>query len=114
MNRKKELKKEYRQMKPAMGVFGIQSQITGKYYLEGTANLRAAINRSIFQLNFGSHPNQELQMDWTKLGQDNFAIKIIDELPYTEEEPQKGYADEVQKLQEMWQEKLRLDGASFY
>lgn len=114
MDRKKQLKQEYRQMKPAMGVFAIQSLDTQKYYLEGTTNLKAAINRSIFQLNFGAHPNRELQKDWQKSGQERFVIKTIDELPYAEDQPTKDYRDEVQELQEMWVEKLRSEDADLY
>ncbi|MCK9526401.1 MAG: GIY-YIG nuclease family protein [Limnochordia bacterium] len=114
MDRKKELKEEYRRMKPAMGVFSICSQETNKHYLEGTTNLKAAINRSIFQLNFGSHPNQDLQRDWNKQGEASFTVTIIDELPYSENETPKHYKEEVLELKEIWQEKFRLDGLSFY
>jgi hypothetical protein len=114
MDRKKELKEEYRRMKPAMGVFSIQSKITRKYYLEGTTDLKARMNRTVFQLNFGSHPNRELQMDWQKWGQENFTLNIIDELPYAEDLTAKDYQDEVLELQSIWEEKLRLEGADFY
>jgi hypothetical protein len=114
MDRKKELKEQYRRMKPAMGVFSIQSKVTHKYYLEGTTNLKAGMNRAIFQLNFGSHPNHELQTDWNEGGQEDFTLSIIDELPYAEDLTAKNYKDEVLELQSIWEQKLRLEGASFY
>lgn len=114
MDRKKELKEEYRRMKPTMGVLSVQSNLTHKYYLEGTTNLKAGMNRTIFQLNFGSHPNHELQADWNEWGQEGFTVSIIDELPYTEDLTSKDYKDEVLELQSIWEQKLRVDGASFY
>lgn len=101
-------------MKPAMGIFSIQSKITGKYYLEGTLNLKSSINRALFQLNWGSHPNRELQRDWNEWGEDNFVASIVDELPYTKDQGRQNYHDEVAQLRAMWQEKLGLEGASFY
>ncbi len=114
MNRKKELKEEYRHIKPAMGVFSIQSTIGHKYYLEGTTNLKARMNRAIFQLNFGSHPNQALQAEWKEHGQGSFTVRILDELPYCKEQPSQDYAEEVLGLQLIWQEKLQAEGAHFY
>ncbi|NMB20079.1 MAG: GIY-YIG nuclease family protein [Firmicutes bacterium] len=114
MDRRRELKEEYRLMKPAMGVFRIHSEETGKCYLEGTTNLRASMNRAIFQLNFGSHPNLELQSDWKKWGQKSFSITVIDELPYNEDDTSTDYKDEVVELKEIWEEKLKNDGFEFY
>lgn len=114
MERKKQLKEEYRRMKPAMGVFSIQSNVTHKRYLEGTTNLKAGINRVVFQLNHGSHPHRELQTDWNEQGEESFTITVIDELPYSEDGTVKDYKEEVMELQSIWQEKLRLDGESLY
>lgn len=114
MNRKKELKEEYRRMKPAMGVFSIQSTITHKYYLEGATDLKARMNRVIFQLNFGSHPNQALQAEWKERGQESFTVRILDELSYSEEQSLQDYAEEVLELQRIWQERLQAEGAYFY
>lgn len=114
MDRKKELKEKYRRMKPAMGVFRIYSQKTGKCYLEGATNLKAAMNRAIFQLNFGSYPNQMLQSDWNQWGQTSFTVTIVDELPYSEDGTPKDYKEEVLELKEIWAEKFRLDGLDLY
>lgn len=47
MDRKKELKEQYRQMKPQMGIFIIRSNPSNKCYFESTQNLRGRINSTI-------------------------------------------------------------------
>jgi hypothetical protein len=114
MDRKRELKEQYKQMKPAMGVFSIQSKVDGRCYLEETVNLKSGINRAVFQLNWGSHPNKELQNDWKKHGEDSFIVEILDELAYSEANPTADYSDDLAELVQIWREKLRQDGTSFY
>ena len=114
MDRRKELKEKYRLMKPAMGVFCIHSDKTNMYYLEGATNLPAAINRTVFQLNFGSHPNQRLQKDWSNWGESSFTVTLLDELPYSEDGTLKEYKEEVLELKNIWAEKLKHDGQDLY
>lgn len=108
------MKEEDRHMKPVMGVFSIQSTISQKYYLEGATNLKARMNRVIFQLNFGSHPNQALQAEWKERGQESLTVSILDGLPYGEDQSPKDCLEEVLELQLIWQEKLRTEEAYFY
>ena len=114
MDRKKELKEQYKQMKPAMGVFSIQSKASGRCYLEGTTNLRSGINRAVFQLNWGSHPNLELQHDWKIQGEENFIVGILDELAYSKDNPTADYGEDLAELAQIWREKLKHDGLCFY
>jgi hypothetical protein len=44
MDRKKELKELYKNMKPDMGIFIIKSNFNNKYYIEGTQDLKGTIN----------------------------------------------------------------------
>ncbi|MEG3072050.1 MAG: hypothetical protein RQM92_15440 [Candidatus Syntrophopropionicum ammoniitolerans] len=39
MDRKKELKLQYKQMKPEMGIFIIRSKVNGRYFLKGAPRL---------------------------------------------------------------------------
>ncbi len=77
---KKEIKNKYKQTLQPMGVYQIKNLVNGKIFIGSSANLPGKINSQKFQLNLGSHPNQELQNDYTKLGSDNFAFEIIDYL----------------------------------
>ena len=114
MDRRRELKEKYRQMKPAMGVFAIQSKLNQKYFLVGAVDLKGGINRALFQLKNGMFPNNELQRDWAKWGEDNFTVTIIDELPHTNDQTPQDDKDEVAELQSIWKEKLELEGAHLY
>ncbi|MGI6679136.1 MAG: GIY-YIG nuclease family protein [Dehalobacterium sp.] len=114
MERKKELKMLYKEMKPPMGVLMIHSNLRQKCYLEATANVAAKINRYRFQLNHGSHPNQTLQRDWQELGADSFTIEILEHLPYDKDESKTDYTDDLALLEMTWEEKLTQKGWEFY
>lgn len=106
MDRKKELKEEYKLMKPEMGVFIIRSKTNNKYFLEGTQNLKGYINGTVFKLDSGSHPNKELQKEWTELGRDKFTVDILERLEYDEDESRTDYKDDLDLLCMEWEEKL--------
>ena len=97
MDRKKELKELYKQMKTDMGIFVIQSKTNDKYYLETTQNLKGKINSTKFQLELGSFGNNDLlQEDWKKYSSENFEIKILDNLEYDKDESKLDYSEELE------------------
>lgn len=114
MSKRNELKQQYKQMKPDMGVFMIKSKTHGKVYLQDAKNLRGGINSCVFQLNAGLHPNKDLQSDWTQYGEDNFLIEILDTLEYAKDEPVKDYGDDLAELKAIWLDKLRQDNVTLY
>jgi hypothetical protein len=61
----------------------------------------------------GSFPYQELIDDYKKVGIDNFEIKILDELEL-KNEMVKEIDTELNSLEELWIEKLKSEGVSFY
>lgn len=107
MNKKKELKEEYLQMKPSMGIFAIHCKLNNKYYIEATQDLKSRMNRAVFQLKWGSHPNKELQNDWNELGEDNFTVEILDTLEYDKDESKMDYTEDLTLLKMVCEEKLR-------
>lgn len=114
MDRKRELKKQYKQMKPNMGIFAIRSKNNGRCYLEESTNLKSGINRTVFQLNWGSHRNTELQHDWKTHGEENFVVEILDILSYSEDNPNGDYGEELTELALIYREKLGQEGVTFY
>lgn len=114
MDRKKELKEQYRMMKPDMGIFMIKSNFKNKCYIETTQNLRGKINSTEFKLNFGNHPNRELQKDWNEYGKDSFTIEILEKLEYDKDETKTDYSEELEILEMEWKEKLSKEGMEFY
>lgn len=114
MNRKKELKEEYKQMKPDMGIFILQSKKDNKAFIETTQNLKGYINRTKFQLGAGNHPNIELQRDWKEQGADNFTIEILETIEYDKDELKTDYSEELEVLEFVWEEKLAEENIEFY
>lgn len=114
MDRRKELKALYKQMKPEMGLFMIQCLQNNKCHLEGTQDLKGTINSSRFKLNFGNHPNKELQQDWKRYGEDGFIIKVLETLPYDKDETKNDYSEELSILKFLWRERLQKEGLAFY
>ncbi|MGE5629928.1 MAG: GIY-YIG nuclease family protein [Caulobacteraceae bacterium] len=72
MDRKKELKMQYKQMKPEMGVFIIRSKVNDKCFIEAAQDFKGKINGTKVRLGSGMHPNKELQKEWTEYGEANF------------------------------------------
>lgn len=114
MDRRKQLKEEYKQLRPDMGIFIIRSNFGNKCFLEATNNLKGKMNGTIFQLKFGSHINKELQKDWNEHRSDSFTIEILEKLEYDKDESKKDYSDELEILKAIWEEKLMKEDIEFY
>jgi len=114
MDRKKELKELYKQMKTDMGIYIIECKVINKYYLETTQNLKGKINSARFQLEMGSYRNYGLQEDWKKYGSENFEIKVLDNLEYDKDESKLDYSEELEIMKAIWEEKLTKENMVSY
>lgn len=114
MDRKKELKLQYKQMRPQMGIFVIRSDFANKCYIEATQNLKGTINSTKFKLGAGAHMNKELQQDWNKFGEENFIIEILENLEYDKDESKTDYREELALLQMIWEEKMAKENMKLY
>lgn len=114
MDRKKELKEQYKQMKPEMGIYVIRSNVNNKCYIEGTQNLRATLNGAEFKLDAGGHPNRELQKEWKEKGKRNFTIEVLEKLEYDKDETKTDYTDDLALLVMEWEERLTKENLEFY
>jgi hypothetical protein len=79
-DRKKQLKQDYQQRVPSIGVFQIRNTNNEKILLVAGKDLRALFNRHRFQLQKSGHPNKALQEDWQRFGENTFAFEIIEEV----------------------------------
>jgi group I intron endonuclease len=113
MINKKQITKDYKQQKQPAGIYAVHNKIDNKMYIGTSKNLPAVIRRFEFTLTMESFPYQELIDDYKKLGKDNFEIKILDELEL-KNETDKEIDNELNSLEELWIEKLKGDGVSFY
>lgn len=113
MKTKKELKEEYSNLKPKIGVFQIRNTVNGKIYIEGSVNLDKIWNRHRVELNFGGHRNVALQKEWNEFGEANFKYEILSEINQ-EENRNVDYAKEAKQLAKMFIEELQPFGDKGY
>jgi group I intron endonuclease len=103
------VKREYKQTKRPMGVYGIRNSRNDKVYIGSGIDLSAKINRHKAELKFGHHRNKELQEAWNSLGESAFEFEVLDVLDH-EENPQASPAEELHVLVEMWIRRLEEAG----
>lgn len=113
-DRKKELKAQYLQMKPDMGVFVVRCDISRKCHIQTARDFRSVINSSKAKLAGGLHPIQELQGEWIRLGSSNFTIEILEKLDYDQDNPSQNYQEELDLLKVMWEERLAQQNWQLY
>ena len=114
MDRKKELKEQYKQMKPDMGIFIIRCKDEKKCYIQATQDLRGVMNGALARLGGNMHPNTELRIDWTAKGPDAFIMEVLEKLAYDKDESKTDYTEELAILQMIWEEKLTQEGYTLY
>jgi hypothetical protein len=114
MDRKKELKQQYKLMKPKMGVFIVRCKANEKCYIQATKDLRGVMNGCEVRLAGGTHPYVELQREYTALGPENFEMEILEVLPYDEDETKTDYTEDLEIARMIWEDKLAKEGRTFY
>ncbi|NMB47026.1 MAG: GIY-YIG nuclease family protein [Firmicutes bacterium] len=113
--RKKELREQYLLMKPDIGIFAIVCKDNGKYYLEVSCDLKSAMNSTQFKLNAGMHPEKELQRDWQRLGENQFEIKVLEQIePEDQDGAEDDYQDDLALLRMIWVERLAEQNIELY
>ena len=111
--KKKELKREYQQNHPPMGIYQIRNTVNDKVLIGIALNLPGVLNSSKFQLDAGAHPNKTLQSEWREFGSESFVFEILDELSATEG-PGHDYRADLEFLEEFWLEKSQPYGDRGY
>jgi hypothetical protein len=110
---RKERIRAYKEAPRPAGVYVIRNLTTGAGLLGTARDLPGKLNGQRFQLEMGSHPDRELQADWTAHGPDAFEFGVLDSL-----EPKEQSADELAEdlrlLKDMWADRLEADGVTLY
>lgn len=113
--KKKALKKAFKtqvaQQAKESGVYQIRNMLDGKVYL-GTARDIHKLEGLKFQLNTRSFPNGKLQEDWTSLGENNFAIEVLES--FEEGPDSKETMERLSAMKKTWKEKLQPYGDKGY
>jgi hypothetical protein len=113
MINKKQIIKDYKLQKQPAGVYVVHNKIDNKSYIGIDKNLPAVLRRFDFTLKMGSFPFQDLIDDYKRLGEKNFEIKVLDELEIKDESDHE-IDRELKALEELWIEKLKKEGVTFY
>jgi len=113
MKDKRQLKREYQQTPPAMGIFLIRNNRNDKVFVGSALNLPGIINRHRFALERGLHANKRLQADWDEAGSETFAFEIVDELSPSVPGGI-DYRKELTSLEDLWLERLQPYGERGY
>ncbi|WP_240675946.1 GIY-YIG nuclease family protein [Ammoniphilus sp. CFH 90114] len=112
MDRKKELKQQYKEREQQAGVYQIKNTKNQKVLVDSAVNLKT-MNGKLLQLRVGSHMNRALQEEWKQFGEDSFVFEVLEILKKKEE----GYfdiKDELKKLEERWLDHLQPYGERGY
>jgi len=112
MDRKQELKQQYKETKIEAGVYQIKNTINDKIFIESTPNLKT-INGKRFTLDMGTYQNKLLQNEWTEFGSEAFVFEVLEIL----EIPEEGYfdtKDALKKLKAQWLNELQPYGERGY
>jgi hypothetical protein len=113
MKTRKELKDEYKQAIPRMGIFAIRNITNGKRYIARATNLDLIWKGEQFKLNAKGHPNRALQQDWNDSGAANFTFEILHELKPSDD-PATDTRSELLALEQLAIEDLQPFGEKGY
>ena len=105
MDRKQELKQQYKETKIEAGVYQIRNTKNQKIFVESTSNLKT-INGKRFTLDMGTFQNKLLQNEWKEFGDEAFVFEVLEIL----KAPEEGYfdpKDALKKLKKKWLDKLQ-------
>jgi hypothetical protein len=113
MDRKKEIKRQYKETDVEAGVYRIKNTINQKLLVGSTKNLKT-LNGIKFMLETNGYTtNKDLQKEWNQYGKEAFIIDILEVLKKSDE-PYFNEKEALLALEEKWLEKLQPYGERGY
>ncbi|KUO61930.1 MAG: excinuclease ABC subunit C [Gracilibacter sp. BRH_c7a] len=113
MDRRKQLKLDYKETPRPMGVYQILNIKNNKIYVGSSLNLPGKFNSNRFQLELKSHYNKALQEDWNLYGAESFSFEVLENL-----DPKKIVKEDWPKalaeLEKKWSDHLQPYGEKGY
>jgi hypothetical protein len=110
---RKALIREYKETPLPAGVYVVRNTRTGRSLIGSSSNLPGMLNRQRFQLDLGSHPDKELQSDWSELGPEAFEFEVLDRLE-SRDGPVSDQTEDLKALLAMWIEKMSESKVELY
>jgi hypothetical protein len=113
MDRKKELKQEYKETSVEAGIYQIKNTLNNKILVGSTKNFKS-LNGIKFMLETNGYTtNKELQKEWNQCGKDAFTIDILEKVKKNDD-PYFNEKEALIALEEKWLEKLQPYGEQGY
>lgn len=113
MDRRKQLKREYKQLIPPMGVYQIRNTVNGRIFIGHSMNLKGNKNSYPLKLEFDSHHHQQLREDLKEHGIEAFVFEVLETVD-TEKISKEMWRKEVSDMEDKWLEKLQPYGDKGY
>ena len=114
MDRRRELKRQYKMTRPDMGLFIVRCNNNSKVLVQATPDLRTVQTGILIRLGSNMHPNRELQKEWNEFGEQAFSMEVLETLAYDEDASKTDYKEDLKLLQSMWEEELIKEGKQLY
>lgn len=112
-NERAEIKRQYKENRPDMGVYQIRNKINGMIFIDSSKNLEGTRTSKMFQLRMGKIVfNHGLQKDLQEFGAESFEFSVLKVLP--KPEPGDNADRLLLALKLKWQEKLQPYGERGY
>ena len=105
--------REYKETPRPMGVFRVRNVPEGRSFVGASVDLPAILNRHLAQMRLGAHPVRELQLDWQRLGAEQFVFETLDTLAPSKD-PASNPKEDLKALEVLWRERLAAEGEQFY
>jgi len=99
---KREAARQFKERKPAPGIYALRCLPTGHAWIEVSPNLAAAQNSQYFQLRQNLHRNHDLQAAWNRHGEQSFAFEVLETIP--EDTPALNLRDLLKQRKHAWEE----------
>ncbi|MBP2242732.1 hypothetical protein J2Z40_003312 [Cytobacillus eiseniae] len=112
MDRKKELKQQYKEIKVEAGIYQIKNRINDKIFIGSTPNFKS-LNGTKFSLKNGVFTNKMLQAEWNEFGKDAFDFEVL-EILKKKDNPYYNEKKELEKLEGKWLNQLQPYGERGY
>ncbi|WP_026581594.1 GIY-YIG nuclease family protein [Bacillus sp. J33] len=113
MDRKKELKQQYKETPIEAGVYQIKNMKNNKIMVGSAKNLKSLNGIKFMLENNGYTTNNELQEEWNQFGKEDFTFDILEKLKKNDD-PYFNEKKALEKLEEKWIEKLQPFGENGY
>lgn len=112
MERKKELKQQYKETAIEAGIYQIKNTANNKVFVGSTKNFKT-LNGVKFQLETNTHTNKQLQQEWDHFGKDVFTFDVLEKLK-KKEDPYFNEKEALSELETKWLDQLQPYGEHGY